>query len=188
MPRNLVIYVLSAILLVIVFPTVYVAILNEVVPHPGLSLSTQWIDCDFTENWRITMSAEIEGDISSENGVLNITINGARQEGAIVAAQRDNGLPDNITSKSFLKVSIKTSSIDVAARVLVWSNESFSSDYLVLLKTYDDQEWHTEIIDLSLFDFSGQLFRIELSMMQVCPSNSSEWVSYSQLSFEEMEV
>jgi hypothetical protein len=155
------------------------------VPHPGLSLSPQWGDPTF-ENWNTAMNAQIEGAISSENGVLTVTMDGPRQTGDIVAAQKTNDLPNDLDSQSYLKVAIMTSSIDVAARIVIWTTPSHFRD--ILVKTYNDRELHTEIVDLSFFDISGEIYMIELSMMQIYSSNHSDWVSYSQLTFERMEL
>jgi len=185
MNKGLMKYVLAGILLLIVFPTVYVVLLNEVVPHPGLNLTSQWSDYTF-KDWSTDMNAIAEGNVESENGVLSVNIESNCAAGAIVAAQRKRDLPNGLSPQSFLKVLVKTSSINVAARVVIWTNATYSKE--VLVKTYNDVEWHTEIVDLSFFDVPADIYMIELSAMQVYVSDSSDWVSYSQLSFEEMEI
>ena len=79
-----------------------------------------------------------------------------------------------------------TSGIDVAARIVVWTDPNHS--YMVLLKTYNDGNWHTEIIDLLYFGIPGgsYLSMIELGFTQISDGSGSI-VCYSQLSFNSLE-
>ena len=177
-------YLLAALLLLIISPTVYVTVLNAVLPHPGLNLSTKWSNETF-EDWNTDMTYLAAGNVTTNNDVLSITIAGKSPNGAIVAAQRKHDLPSDLSQRSFLKVTVKTSSIDVAARVVIWANASYSQD--VLIKTYSDREWHTEIVDLTFFDIPESIYMVELSAMKIYASTDN-YVSYTQLTFEEMEV
>lgn len=86
-----------------------------------------------------------------------------------------------------------TSGLDVAARIVIWTQPNLDHSYAILLKTYNDKDWHTEIIDISYYlrahsDVSTSgLSMIELGWMQVEESNSST-VFYRQLSFNNLEV
>jgi hypothetical protein len=135
-------------------------------------------------DWVMAYSEPINASISSENGTLEIHGSGGLSTGTIVSAQRPKGLLFNSSEYNYLKVSIKTSSINVAARVVVWVDQSHA--YTVLLKTYDDNAWHTEIVDISLFEAtSSSLYMAELGWMQIDEGNEST-VYYRQLSFDSL--
>jgi len=135
-------------------------------------------------DWVMAYNEPINASISSENGTLEIHGSGGLSSGTIVSAQRPKGLLFNSSEYSYLKVSIKTSSINVAARVVVWVDQSHA--YAVLLKTYDDNAWHTEIVDISLFGAtSSSLYMVELGWMQIDEGYEST-VYYRQLSFDSL--
>jgi hypothetical protein len=122
----------------------------------------------------------------SADGVLKLYVNGTVSTNTIVAAQRTEGLDFNASTYRYLKVSIMTSGIDVAARIVVWTDSNHP--YTVLLKTYNDKSWHTEIIDLSYFGVdSPQLFMIELGWLQI-NDGLNDNAYYSELSFNSLEV
>lgn len=137
-------------------------------------------------DWRLAYNKPVNASISNEDGVLRVSATGNLSAGTIVAAQRLKNLAINLSVHNYLNISIMTSSINVAARIVIWTNMSYSHD--VLVKTYNDNEWHSEIVDLAFFGLSGDVYMIELSLMQLYPSDSSEWVSYKQLSFNRLEV
>ena len=85
-------------------------------------------------------------------------------------------------------VSIRTSSINIAARIVIWPDQNVHNSREVLLKTYNDNDWHTEIIDLSYFILPTDVFMIELGFAQIYPSNTNEWITYKTLSFNSLEV
>jgi hypothetical protein len=134
-------------------------------------------------DWILAYNKPVNATITSEAGVLRVAASG-NLSGTTVAAQRLKGLTFNPTVYNYLKVSIMTSSVNVAARIVVWSDPNQAK--VVLLKTYNDSDWHTEIIDLNFFSFS-HIYMIELSMTQVYPSNESH-VLYKQLSFNRLGV
>ena len=137
-------------------------------------------------DWRLAYDKPVNASISDEDGVLRVSAIGNLSAGTIVAAQRLKNLTFDLTTHNYLKISIMASSINVAARIVIWTNTSYSQD--ILVKTYNDHEWHTEIVSLLFFGLSGNIYMIELSMMQLYPSNSSEWVAYKQLSFDNLEL
>jgi hypothetical protein len=135
-------------------------------------------------DWTIAYIGTTNASISSENGTLEIHGSGGLSTGTIVSAQRLNSLLFNPSEYNYLKVSIKTSSINVSARIVIWTDQSHA--YTVLLKTYDDNAWHTEIIDLSFFGATNSsLYMIELSWMQIDKGYEST-VYYRQLSFDSL--
>jgi hypothetical protein len=183
--RSLAISLLFCILFLITFPIFYVVILNTFVSHPGLRLSAKWSDNTFSD-WETRTNAPILGGISNEGGSLKINMEGTRHEGEIVAAQKTQNLSANLASNDYIKVSIMASSINVAARIVIWTD--FEHPYEILLKTYNDRAWHHEIISLPFFGLSGNISMIELSMKQLKTSNVTEWILYEDLSFGNFDI
>lgn len=163
----------------------YVTLLETFVAHPGLNLSIQWSDNSF-QNWGFKSNAQISGGISNENGPLKVFVDGYHSAGDIIAAQRTQDLPSGFASHDYLMVSIMTSSINVAARIVIWTDPNALK--VILLKTYNDTNWHTEVISLKFFDLSGDIYMIELSMMLLQNASSSEWATYKQLSIANLEL
>lgn len=136
--------------------------------------------------WTLTHDRAIEANISTEVGTLKIFGKGNMMSGTIVSAQRFSNLTFNAFVPQCLNVSIKTSGIDVAARIAVWTNSS--KPLVVLLKTYNDFDWHIEIIDLLSFGINGStLYKIELGWQQVYDSTNQSIAWYRQLSFNQLE-
>jgi hypothetical protein len=136
--------------------------------------------------WTLASNTPVNATISSENSVLKVSANGDTETGTIISAQRVSGLDLDFTKYRYVNVSIMTSGIDVAARVVVWTDSSHL--YPILLKTYNDKNWHIEIIDLSYFGIysSSHLFMIGLGLLQISEGSNST-VCYSQLSFNSLE-
>jgi hypothetical protein len=182
--------VISLGLIMILIPIAYLFVLNQIVPHPGLKFYAGWIDDSFqTSVWRLAYDKPVGANISSENGTLKIYASGNLSVNTIVSAQRWSGLDFNLTTYRYLKVSVKTSGLDVAARIVIWTDTD--QGHVLLLKTYNDEEWHTEIIDVVFFleissVYSSQLIMIELSWQQVNEGSSST-ASYAHLSFNNLE-
>jgi hypothetical protein len=134
-------------------------------------------------DWKLSYNTPIEEGISSENNVLTVFARGNISAGTIVTAQRSDNFSFNLQTYRYLNVSIKTSSINASARIVIWTNSTVPCT--VLLKTYNDEEWHTEIVDLSFCGVSeDKLFMIELGLMQVYDVVDSEsTVFYGELSF-----
>lgn len=183
--KNLANAILFSILLLIIFPTLYVASLESTVSHPGLNFSITWSDNSF-QNWGYKSNSPVNGGISNENGPLRVFMNGSASVDDIVAAQRTQDLPSELGSQEYLMVSIMASSINVAARIVVWTSPQ--QPHVILLKTYNDSDWHIEIVSLRFFDISGSIFMIELSMQRLQTSSSNEWVLYKQLSMADLEL
>jgi hypothetical protein len=178
-------------LLIILAPIAYLTILDRLLPHAGMKFYPGWEDDSFQENlWKLVYNRPIDANISNDNGVLKISASGQLSEDTIVAAQRWSGLDFDLTEFKYLKVSVMTSGIDVAARIVAWTDPDHG--YVVVLKTYDDSAWHTEIVDLVYFlnimgTSSSHLTMIELSMQQVYKGFNST-VCYRQLSFDSLEA
>jgi hypothetical protein len=136
-------------------------------------------------DWYSARSGMVKGNVSSYTGVLNISMQGYRSTDDIIAAQRIRSLPSNLTFSNYLKVLIMTSSINVSARIAMWPDAQTN---VILLKTYNDREWHIEIINLGDLGLRDNIRMIELSLMQLYSSNSSEWILYKELSFNTLEV
>jgi hypothetical protein len=139
-------------------------------------------------DWILSSSDPVPAGISSGNGVLTVTARGNLTQGLIVSAQRTRNLDVNLTPYYFLKISIMTSSIDVAARIVIWPTSTIADSKEVLLKTYNDNQWHTEIVDLSLFGLTNRVFEIELGFVTLADLSSETYANYGQLSFNMLEV
>lgn len=174
------------ILLLIVFPIGYLKMLEVIVTHPGLRLIPGWEDKTF-DAWTLAYNRPINASISVENGILKVYGSGNLSAGTIVAAQRFKDVNVDISIYRYLRVLIRTSSINVAARIVIWSAPS--QPCVVLFKTYNDAEWHTEIVDLSFFGLTGSPYMIELTWMQIYDlSDSSSIAWYREISFNKLEV
>jgi hypothetical protein len=134
-------------------------------------------------DWKTFCTVPIEESVSSENNVLTVFARGNISAGTIVTAQRSDNFSFSLQTYCYLNVSIKTSSINVSARIVVWTNSTVPC--VVLLKTYNDENWHTEIVDLSSCGVTeDKLLMIELGLMQVYDvTNSESSVNYQELSF-----
>jgi len=136
--------------------------------------------------WTLTYNKPIEANISTEGDTLRIFGNENLTAGTIVSAQRFSNLTFNAIVARYVNVSVKTSSINVAARIAIWTSPSQS--VVVLLKTYNDFSWHIEIIDLLSFGINvSRLYMIELGWQQVYDSTDQSIVWYRQLSFNQLE-
>lgn len=178
-------------LLLILVPTAYLNALNRLFPHSDLKFYPGWLDSSFQADvWNLGYDRPVDANMSSENGVLKISAVGNISSGTLVAAQRWIGLDFNMSEFRYLKVSIMTSGITVAARIVIWTDGGKQIN-VVLLKTYNDKDWHIEILDVIytlnvLGASTSQLSMIELSWQQVA-DGSNTTVYYSQLSFNSLE-
>lgn len=137
-------------------------------------------------SWSLACNKPIEANISTEENTLKIFGSGNLTAGTLVSGQRFSNLTINTTVAKYLNVSIKTSSINVAARIVVWTSPS--NPVLILLKTYNDSNWHIEIIDLLCFGINvSELYMIELGWQQVYDSTGQSIVWYRELSFNQWE-
>jgi len=165
---------------------------NEFDPYYDEGIQHVYIEqvaiCREPPRWTLSYEPSINASISSQDGILKICGRGNLSTNTLITSKRLSELTFNLTKYKYLKVSISTSSIDVAARIVIWTHST--QPYTVLLKTYNDKEWHTEIVDLSYFEISGnELYIIELGWIQVYDSiNSNSTIYYKELSFNEAEV
>ena len=188
--RKSFIYVaIAAILVLIVFPMMYVGVIDTLVSHKKPVFISGWECSDFTDGWRLASSVPVKGELVVENGVLKVTANESLPYYGVVTAQKLDDFVVNVTTYNYLVVSVKTSSVFTAARIVVWPHSTGMAQKEVLLKTYDDNEWHTEVVDLSsIFGLSGDIVGLELGFKSIDPSVSSQSVCFKQLSFSRLEV
>ena len=176
---------LFCILLLFVVPPFYIALLNKIISHPGLRFSDKWSDNAFSD-WETSRNSPVIGGISNEGGALKVNMEGERVGDEIIAAQKTKDLPADLASNDYVRVSIMASSIDVAARIVIWTD--FQHSHEILAKTYNDSKWHQEIILLSFFKLSGNVSMIELSIKQLTASNATEWILYKDLAFGNLDL
>lgn len=137
----------------------------------------------FPPDWILATNKPVKAEISSDEGILKISASGNIPAGTIVSAQRIKEIPIDLDIYQYFIVRIRTSSINAAARVMIWTNQTYAR--AVLLKTYNDFEWHTEIVYLPYYGISGvQIYMIELGFEQVQDAENSEsTIWYGGLSF-----
>jgi hypothetical protein len=140
-------------------------------------------------DWWLATTPLTPATISNQQGILKLSGNGNLSEGTIISAQRSKNLTFNLVPFNYINVSIMTSSLDIAARIVIWpTNSSGSISREVLLKTYNDNQWHTEIVELSLFGLTKNIYRIELGLITLDSSTTEEWICYKDLSFNMWQV
>jgi hypothetical protein len=134
-------------------------------------------------SWSIISDKPVDASLETNDHILTISAPSSIPEYATVAAQRVGGFYVNLSEFGFLKISIKTSSLHVAAKVAVW--DEIGEEHVVLLKTYNDELWHDEIVDLKAFNVNvaAKIVMIQLALLNVEHVNSSVAVSYKDLAF-----
>jgi hypothetical protein len=168
--------------------SISVRLTNDFDPTYSGGMQSAYIEsiCFYKEppDWSLVYLGISNTSISSKDGTLTISVNGEAPKDSMVVAQKKRDLNFDPSLYPYLKVSIRTSSINVATRIVLWTDPEHA--YTVLLKTYNDGEWHTEIIDLRYFGIaSTKLYMIELSLLQLSDGINSS-VSYRELSFNRM--
>lgn len=138
--------------------------------------------------WWLASSLQTPAGITSQNGILKLSGIGHLTKGTIISAQRSKNLTFNLIPYNYLNISIRTSSLNTAARIVIWPDPIASHSREVLLKTYNDNNWHTEIVELTLFGLTQQIHRIELGLVNLNTSIVEEWVNYKELSFNYWQV
>jgi hypothetical protein len=129
--------------------------------------------------WTLLSSDPSGSELANSNGTLMLTVRGQLYNGLDVLAGRQvNSLLDTSQYK-FLKISIMTSSLNTAAKIILWEG---SQSYTVLLTTYDDRKWHTEIVDLSVFGIQGDVDYIQIGLEQLSAAPVAV-IYFTQLSF-----
>lgn len=136
--------------------------------------------------WTLSCNKQIEANITTEANTLKIIGIGNLTSGTIVSAQRFSNLTINTLVTKYLNILVRTSSINVATRITIWT--SASQSIVILLKTYNDYNWHIEIIDLNSFGiYVSGLYMVELGWQQVYDSTNPSTAWYRQLSFNHLE-
>lgn len=139
------------------------------------------IEYQHAPNWKLVSDRPVNATLTAQDHVLSIWLSNTAPNGTLIAAQRVGGLAFDLSSVDSLKVSIRTSSVSAVARIVVWTDDG--KDHLILLKTYNDNQWHNEIIQLKAFGVYGRkLVAVQLGMMSV-NSETPLTVSYKDLSF-----
>ncbi len=143
----------AMIVVLIVLPVAYVAAINAVLPHESLAFEAGWTDSSFS-GWTVNVSGGASAFLAVSNGIVSVISGGTVTPDQFVAADSPNLSAANITKDPFLIVSIKAPAYYVAARIGIWTGRA--PFLLVLVKTYADTAWHTEVIDLRLFGLSWE--------------------------------
>ncbi len=143
----------ATILVVLIFPVAYVAAINAVLPHESLAFEAGWTDQSFS-GWTANASQGTSALLSVTNGSLSVISAGTVTPQQFVAAESPNLSAANVTRYPFLIVSVREPAYYVAGRIGIWTGKG---DFiLVLVKTYADTAWHTEVIDLRFFGLSWE--------------------------------
>ena len=132
-------------------------------------------------DWELVSDRPVNASLTAQDHVMSIWVSNNTPNGSLIAAQRDGGFAFDLASVNSLKVSIKTSSVAAVARIVVWTDDG--KDHLILLKTYNDCQWHTEIVQFSAFGVYGRgLVTVQLGMVSI-DSEVPLTISYKDLSF-----
>jgi hypothetical protein len=164
------------------------SILDATVGYSTPRLVSGWEDNTFAD-WKLASNAPVEGSLDAENGTLVVSAIGPVANHTIVTAQLFLNTDKfvDLATYNYLKVSVRTSSIDVAARIVIRSNTTEIKE--VLMKTYNDNEWHTEVVDLSgTFALSGMVVGVEMGFMMINTAKSGAWANFRQLSLNHWEL
>lgn len=156
-----------AIILLFLIPVAYSYFIAIVDPNYGYRLVPVWEDQAFTA-WNLTSAGRPNTFLAISNGILTITASGNLPSSFTASAQRYVNLSFDPARFRYFKIDIKTSSIGVAARVMIWTNAT--THFTILLKTYNDSSWHTEIVDMTYFGInSPSIYSIQLGWQLLDP-------------------
>ncbi len=172
----------AMILVVLIFPIAYVAAISAVLPHESLAFEAGWTDPSFS-GWTANASQGTSAVLSVSNGTLSVISAATVTPQQFVAADSPNLPAVDISRYHFLIVSIRAPAYYVGARIAILTGTGGPT--LVLVKTYADTEWHTEVIDLRFFGLSiaTPLRMIELGWQGVeTPAPATTHVEFQGLS------
>ena len=174
---------------VVLLPVVYVGILNSALRRQSFQFNEGWRESRFLEGWRFVANVPTNGSLEVDgNATLTIRAPYPLGPGSELTAQRTSLPSIDFGTYRYLVVSVRVPSFFVAARVVLWI--SAETAILVLLKTYADNEWHREVVDLHLFGIGSRspLYLLELSVLVVERPTSTETVAmYRDLFFGKIE-
>ncbi len=158
--------IVALVFALVVLPVAYIAAINVAIPHDQLTFTAGWTDPSFA-GWTITASAGASAFFTVSNGVLSLVSTTSITPQQFVAADSPNLSQVDLPKYPFLIVSIKAPAYFVAARIGIVTEERGLA--LVLVKTYPDTDWHTEVIDLRFFGLSdgARIQMIELGWLGV---------------------
>jgi hypothetical protein len=139
------------VLVLLIFPVAYVVAIDAALPHQSLAFEAGWTDPSFS-GWRVNTTQGTSAALSVSNGTLSVISTATVAPYQFVAADSSNLTPVDISRFHFLIVSIRAPAYFVAARVVVWTGSDGA--IVLLVKTYADTGWHTEVIDLRFFGLS----------------------------------
>jgi hypothetical protein len=166
--------VVALILTLIVLPVAYIAAINATIPHDRLAFTAGWTDPMFL-GWKANSTAGTSAFIAVSNGVLSVVSTTSVTPQQFVAADSPNLSRVDRSQYPFLLVTIRAPAYFVAARIGIATEQR--GLVLVLVKTYPDSDWHTEVIDLRFFGVANGkgFFMIELGWLGVerdAPANT----------------
>ena len=186
--RQYAIFAVCFLFLIVIFPLVYLESLSAAIKHPGFVFSANWTD-NFNSSeineWRLDNTSQTVSSLSLSNSMLDLSINNPIGNGTQISAYRSD-LPNTLNGQNYLQVSIRTSSINVAAEISVF--ESSSDIHVILLKTYNDAQWHTELVFLPYFGVTEPISKIELGMVQLGAFRTGESISFENLSIGNLDL
>jgi hypothetical protein len=114
-----------------------------------------WEDTQFTGHWSASSSTGTPGFLSISNGTLTVGAPGTYYPESTVLAV-GLGLPSlDVSHYPFLSVAVRTSSVYLAVRIVL----SMTPDQtlLLVLSTFNNDNWHTIYANLAFLGFVGQV-------------------------------
>lgn len=146
----------------------YVGVVEVLVPHSGLTMSVGWSEPEFNSTWVEANSSGVNGYLVRTNGSLTVAASGPVEPGGIVSAHNYDLPALNLTRYPFLSVAVRSDSVHLAVRILVWTDAA--TPFFLVLSTFNDPSWHTLYVNLTwLLQLSGSVrfFLFELGWIVV---------------------
>ncbi|MFZ0891359.1 MAG: hypothetical protein WB778_08195 [Thermoplasmata archaeon] len=133
----------------------YVGLVNFAVVHQPNQLVVGWSDSQFSGRWSESGSAGTPGYISISNGTLSVGAVGTARPGVIITAVGLDLPSLNVGRYPYLAISVKSPSEYLAIRIVL--SYAPGQALMVVLSTFNDQNWHTIYANLVFLGFSGQV-------------------------------
>ncbi len=158
--------IVALVVALVVLPVAYIAAINTAIRHDQLTFTAGWTDPGFA-GWTVKASAGANAFFTVSNGVLSLVSTTSVTPQQFVAADSPNLSQVDLPKYPYLIVSVKAPAYFVAARIGFVTEQRGLA--LVLVKTYPDTNWHTEVIDLRFFGLAdgGPVQMIELGWLGV---------------------
>ena len=158
----------------VAFSVVYVVVSSLVINHPAPVVVTKWSVLDLSTAMETSNSL---GKITTSftSGGMNLSISGNVSQlrtNLFYGVHLATGAKVNATLSPFFQIWVKTNSIYVAGTIALLLDSG--ANVTIMQKTYNDIEWHLEIVHLGPFLIPPERSVVALLMgLQALKSSSS---------------